>query len=296
MTLTAEIMNIPCRLKDSDFASTTDRLNYKTGHRDARGELISMTYYADAKTLTDAHNASIRSLAAPVAADTSAEGATEQARDAARYRWLRQDDTDVGNVIDKEFKPGYWEYKSGAELDAAIDAAMGLAPLATPADAGATDEDLTAIYNECAIKADDWSERQAREPSNIEAKGYFMRLLLARLSTSPAPVTAEPVAYLHQVVCGDGEPDQALSFAPDNFPLAGTLGYRSLSHQPLYTAPAPARQAFSLQTRDAIRDAALEEAASVYMVGEVAAREIRKLKSMERAADAAETRDAEGGA
>lgn len=36
MTLTAEIMNIPCRLKDSDFASTTDRLNYKTGHRDAR--------------------------------------------------------------------------------------------------------------------------------------------------------------------------------------------------------------------------------------------------------------------
>lgn len=49
---------------------------------------------------------------------------------------------------------------------------------------------------------------------------------------------AEPVAYLHQVVCGDGEADQALSFAPDNFPLAGTLGYRSLSHQPLYTAPA----------------------------------------------------------
>lgn len=47
----------------------------------------------------------------------------------------------------------------------------------------------------------------------------------------------EPVAYLHQVVCGDGEPDQALSFAPDNFPLAGVLGYRSLSHEPLYTAP-----------------------------------------------------------
>lgn len=46
-----------------------------------------------------------------------------------------------------------------------------------------------------------------------------------------------PVAYLHQVVCGDGEPDQALSFAPDNFPLAGALGYRSLSYVPLYTAP-----------------------------------------------------------
>lgn len=47
----------------------------------------------------------------------------------------------------------------------------------------------------------------------------------------------EPVAYLHQVVCGDGEPDQALSFAPDNFPLAGILGYRSLSHEPLFRAP-----------------------------------------------------------
>lgn len=46
----------------------------------------------------------------------------------------------------------------------------------------------------------------------------------------------EPVAFLHQVVCGDGEPDQALSFEPDNFPLAGTLGYRSLSHEPLFRA------------------------------------------------------------
>ena len=45
-----------------------------------------------------------------------------------------------------------------------------------------------------------------------------------------------PVAYLHQVVCGDGEPDQALSFEPDNFPLSGVLGYRSLSHEPLFRA------------------------------------------------------------
>ena len=29
----------------------------------------------------------------------------------------------------------------------------------------------------------------------------------------------------------------ALSFEPDNFPLAGTLGYRSLSHEPLFRAP-----------------------------------------------------------
>lgn len=45
-----------------------------------------------------------------------------------------------------------------------------------------------------------------------------------------------PVAYLHQVVSGDGEPDEALSFAPDNFPLYGTLGYWSVSHEPLFTA------------------------------------------------------------
>lgn len=63
---------------------------------------------------------------------------------------------------------------------------------------------------------------------------------MARLRARVAELEAakgEPAAYLHQVVCGDGEPDQALSFAPDNFPLAGVLGYRSLSHVPLYTAP-----------------------------------------------------------
>ena len=49
-----------------------------------------------------------------------------------------------------------------------------------------------------------------------------------------SPVTA----WLHQVVGGDGEPDQALSFAPDNFPLQGVVGYRSLSHKPLYLHPA----------------------------------------------------------
>ena len=52
-------------------------------------------------------------------------------------------------------------------------------------------------------------------------------------------LTGEPVAWLHQVVCGDGESDQALSFAPDNFPLQDVLGYRSLSHEPLYRSPRP---------------------------------------------------------
>lgn len=48
----------------------------------------------------------------------------------------------------------------------------------------------------------------------------------------------EPVAYLHDVVWEpDGEPDQALSFAPDNFPLANTLGFRSVGYKPLYATP-----------------------------------------------------------
>ena len=71
----------------------------------------------------------------------------------------------------------------------------------------------------------------------------------------PVQARGEPVAYLHQVVCGDGEPDQALSFEPDNFPLSNVLGYRSLSHVPLYTTPsAPAVDV------DAISDEALGKA------------------------------------
>ena len=52
--------------------------------------------------------------------------------DAERYRWLRDDAVDPGTVIDKKVgvfnseDGGYpiWEYRSGADLDSAIDAAM----------------------------------------------------------------------------------------------------------------------------------------------------------------------------
>jgi hypothetical protein len=46
-------------------------------------------------------------------------------------------------------------------------------------------------------------------------------------------VPGEAVAYLHQVVQNDGEPDQALSFWPDSFPLQGVGGFRSIGHRPL---------------------------------------------------------------
>lgn len=50
-------------------------------------------------------------------------------KDATRYRWLRNPDQDVGNVIDKRIGTphditGVWEYRAGDELDNAIDAAM----------------------------------------------------------------------------------------------------------------------------------------------------------------------------
>lgn len=57
-------------------------------------------------------------------------------KDAGRYRWLRNPEIHVGNIIDKRTTynevtdfgtGGYWnyEYRAGEDLDQAIDAAMG---------------------------------------------------------------------------------------------------------------------------------------------------------------------------
>ena len=46
------------------------------------------------------------------------------AKDAERYRWLRNPDQDVALVLDKMVSSGVYEYRAGDELDAAIDAAM----------------------------------------------------------------------------------------------------------------------------------------------------------------------------
>lgn len=51
---------------------------------------------------------------------------------------------------------------------------------------------------------------------------------------------AKPVAWLHDVVQDGDEPDQALSFYRDSFPLEGVGGFRSVGCVPLYTRPAPA--------------------------------------------------------
>lgn len=79
-------------------------------------------------------------------------------------------------------------------------------------------------------------QRITREPDGIFTSRDSRTALHTRLREL---LEGEPVAWLHQVVCGDGESDQALSFAPDNFPLQDVLGYRSLSHEPLYRSPRP---------------------------------------------------------
>lgn len=71
--------------------------------------------------------------AAPVPAQPAAVPEAV-AKDAARYRWLRDENTNPGNVIDKrdgihtgvhgEFMGYRYSYRCGADLDAKIDAAI----------------------------------------------------------------------------------------------------------------------------------------------------------------------------
>ena len=57
---------------------------------------------------------------------TVQEQIKRMARDAERYRWLRNPTTDPALVIDKRVGPSFWdyEYRAGDALDAAIDAAI----------------------------------------------------------------------------------------------------------------------------------------------------------------------------
>ncbi|UGQ44939.1 hypothetical protein [Massilia endophytica] len=81
-------------------------------------ECASMLGMKEGEALTDVP----KKLRALLAAAGNSQ--SQDAVDAARYRWLRNADQAIGNVIDKEFAPGRWEYRSGEELDAAIDAAI----------------------------------------------------------------------------------------------------------------------------------------------------------------------------
>jgi hypothetical protein len=52
------------------------------------------------------------------------EQVRRMAKDAERYRWIRNPDQVVGHVIDKMVSSGVYEYRAGDELDDAIDAAL----------------------------------------------------------------------------------------------------------------------------------------------------------------------------
>ena len=88
--------------------------------------------------------------------------------------------------------------------------------------------------------------------------GNVVDVYRAMLAAAPQPPTTEqssvvqpqveqePVAFMHDVVAYDGEPDQALSFSKDNFPLEGLGGFRSVGIHPLYTKPQPKREPLTL--------------------------------------------------
>lgn len=63
---------------------------------------------------------------------------------------------------------------------------------------------------------------------------YGKRCIELDRASRPA---GEAVAWLHDVVQGDGEQDQALSFSPDSFPLKGVGGFESIKSTPLFLAP-----------------------------------------------------------
>lgn len=247
--------------------------------------------------------------------------------DARRYRYLRNEQTDVGNVIDKEFKPGYWEYRSGAELDAAIDAAMGAAPLATPADAGADEQDqqqkecappfaapagqhdaseavhvgnsgdvvvnLRDYASNAGYSHNDYADTMRQAANVIEhLRAQFFHLLPAQTVVSPAPVTAEPAQSIDTL---DFHNLLRKCITSDDYPTHSARLIAYINRH--FATPAPA-------DRDAIRDHAYEYAAALcdrfakrdmHPTECAGAIRMMKSKSMVRAADAAETRDVKGG-
>ena len=122
------------------------------------------------------------------------------------------------------------------------------------------DDLYSDVYDQCCALIEPHVVREGKHGGFLPGSVVESLQALLEYRIASEAARGEPAAYLHQVVCGDGEPDKALSFAPDNFPLAGVLGYRSLSHVPLYTAPpAPTVDV------DAISDEALNEGWEIVM-------------------------------
>lgn len=297
----------------------------------------------------------VEHLAAPVAAGTEQATDRQLAKDAARYRWLVKDGKsmhgrftlvrcdDTGPLVEL---PG-WEY------DAAIDAAMGAAPLATPADAGAGQNERARFEHYAEHERGMEAHRYTRD-AHFNTWQDAQREILARLSTPGAPVTAATREAFEAWMRTEGwenqlerynvyDPDDTRSYknrhttdkwegweacakflgqspAPvtaEPVQSIDTPEFRNLlqawadeassnselrfdaliTHIDRHIAPAPA-------DRDAIRDqahnSAIDAAAALVAACDKRATPhgiavaVRQLKRMERAADAAETRDVKG--
>lgn len=89
-----------------------------------------------------------------------------------------------------------------------------------------------AHHGEFAERIISWLDAERDESEDFTTLRNIAKAAIAAQS----PSDARAVAYLHDVVHGDGEHDQALSFKPDSFPLEGVGGFRSIGCTPLYAA------------------------------------------------------------
>ncbi|MEX5744691.1 hypothetical protein [Massilia sp. X63] len=296
--------------------------------------------------------AAIPTLAAPVAADTRAEGATEQASCDAK---------DLIAIAAQLREVNHWAAQTSValldEIAGRMLKAAPAAPLATPADAGAGQQpdehvEFPHSYRKWDLRREDYVAPPFAAPASQQAasgevltnseifgllvhirpdaygmpgcgpdfEGYDLAcaraierevvervgnaIRLAHLSTSGAPVTAEPVATDTPLAESLRHTANRLQSFADRLCNDKSLGERyegdeselrmaiqQLRHFARIAAtPAPA-------DRDAIRAEALEEAIVAHKQTRnwQAVDTVRALKSMERAADAAETLDTKGG-
>jgi hypothetical protein len=241
----ARVMNIRDDATDEMFPGSS-RFAYKTGHKDARHVAAEIASEADAeierlredrdafRASSDIRGAEVERLTARVA---ELLGCLVRVHNCIESQHLPHPlrvavaDAVARDVTLSTVQSERDELRARvAELEALRDAAFEMSRCECDSDEACAN--LVALHRKVA-------ELETEKENFDHAKSYIVDLEAKIVELEAA--RGEPVAYLHQVVCGDGEPDQALSFEPDNFPLSNVLGYRSLSHVPLYTTPsAPA--------------------------------------------------------
>ncbi|WP_208281121.1 zinc finger-like domain-containing protein [Massilia oculi] len=166
-----------------------------------------------------------------VAADRASRQVANKAeveKDAARYRWLRDPDTDVALVLDKRtgFVPpdesvpgvgGYstYEYRAGEELDAAIDAAMGIAtpPATTGASTAPTDDEIMSKYKQIVAY-----------PERLTSGDYATAIKLVRHFCKSAPASTVLTEERVEIKDTDAARAYLLQWMVAHFPTDQSFG------------------------------------------------------------------------